>query len=128
RTNLRYVIPALPMLALGAAEIARRLSERYGGGRQWRTVLVVLSILVTLPALRVGYQRLVSVERVRVATGSLPPEALLQQDVPYVVAEYFTDSTPPDAKVLMLWDARGYHFTRTVLQDNLLTNWLLLQG
>lgn len=126
-TNLRYIIPALPMLALACAEIARRLTERFGGARM-APALAVAAALATVPALRVGFSRLVSVERVQVATGLLPPQAMLNREVPYVVAEHFRENMPADARVLMLWDARGYHFTQEALQDNLLTNWVLLRA
>lgn len=126
-TNLRYIIPALPMLALACAELARRVTERFGAARMG-PVLAIAALLATLPALRVGFSRLVSVERVQVAAGLLPPQAMLNREVPYVVAEYFRENVPADARVLMLWDARGYHFTQTALQDNLLTNWVLLRG
>lgn len=126
-TNLRYIIPALPMLALACAELARRTMERFGGGR-WVSALTAAAALATLPALRVGVSRLVSIERVQVAAGLLPPQVMLNREVPYVVAEYFRERVPSDARILMLWDARGYHFTQTALQDNLLTNWVLLRA
>lgn len=126
-TNLRYIIPALPMLALGSAEVARRVSARVPRVPV-AALLAIAAALAALPGLRVGFARLVTVERVQVATGLLPPQAMLNREVPYVVAAYFRDRAPADARILMLWDARGYHFTQTALQDNLLTNWVLLRG
>jgi hypothetical protein len=127
-TNLRYIIPALPMLALGATELVRRSTSALGGAQRWRAVLAALALCTTYPALKAGYARLVSVERVQVALGVLPPELMLNREIPYAVAEFTAENTPDSARILMLWDARGYYFTRTVLQDNLLTNWPLLHG
>ncbi|MBX3131818.1 MAG: hypothetical protein KF689_00355 [Gemmatimonadaceae bacterium] len=130
-TNLRYLLPALPMLAIASAELWRRAGEtlsRVPRMRYVTTLLIALAGGAALLGLRRGGERLLSMERVQIALGLLPAQVALNREVPYVVARYFDEQVAPDATVLMLWDARGYHFTRNALQDNLLTNWPMLEG
>lgn len=128
RTNLRYLMPVLPAMVLCTVEAVRRVVERLDRPTLTRPLLLGLAVLAMLPALAVGARRLVTPVRVQVALGLLPPAAVLNNDLQYALAEYVNQETPADAKVLMLFDARGYYHTRTVLQDNILTNWPLLSG
>lgn len=127
-TNLRYLLPALPasILALGAVLTAG--AARLPASRALRAALIVAAALVTLPALRMAGPRALTPLRVEIAVGLEPPEALLNGDVQFVVAQWFAEQTPADAKLLMLFDARGFYHRRAVLQDNLLQNWALLVG
>lgn len=127
-TNLRYIIPALPMLALCAVEATRRFSERFRDPRRTRLVLTSLALLAVTPALLVSWSRLVSIPRAQVALGLWQRESLLMSEVPYAVAQLVETATPENARILMLFEARGLYFNREVLQDNLLTNLAILQG
>lgn len=126
-TNLRYIIPALPMLALCAVESMRRLSGRLPEQRHVATLLSLLAVLAVMPGLLRATERLVSLPRAQVALGLWQRETLLLQETPYRTAQMTTALTPPDARVLMLFESRGYYHTRDVLQDNLLANWPVLQ-
>lgn len=125
-TNLRYIIPALPMLALCASEALQRLTSRIRDRRGVAMALPVVAALCAVPALRVATMQLVSLPRAQVALGRWQPETLLMQEVPYRMARLADEATPPNAKILMLFEARGFYFDREVLQDNLLTNWTIL--
>jgi hypothetical protein len=39
---------------------------------------------------------------------------------------YVNRNLPPTSRILMLFEARGFHFNVPVIQDNVLTNWPLL--
>lgn len=125
-TNLRYIIPALPMLALCATEALRRLAARIPNQRFVTTLLPLLAALCAVPALRVATMQVVSLPRAQVALGLWQPETLLMQEGPYRMARFADEVTPPDARILMLFEARGLYFDREVLQDNVLTNWTIL--
>lgn len=126
RTNLRYLIPALPLLTLCAVEVLRRLAARWPGERPAAAVLAAIAVLAAAPGLRAASREIVSIPRAQVALGLWDRETLLLQQVPYVAAQLVEERTPPDARILMLFESRGLYFTRTVLQDNLLTNWPVL--
>lgn len=126
KTNLRYLMPALPVMVLCAVEGARRFGARFERLPAVRPLLLVLALATALGGLRVAGSRLATPVRVQVALGMLPPEALLAGDVQYAVARFMADETPADSRLLMLFDARGYYHTRAVIQDNVLTNWPLL--
>ncbi|HRN52178.1 MAG TPA: glycosyltransferase family 39 protein [Gemmatimonadaceae bacterium] len=125
-TNLRYIIPALPMLALCATEVLQRLAARIPNPRLVTTVLPLVAALCAIPALRVAMVHVASIPRAQVALGLWKPETLLMQEEPYRMARFADEVTPKDAKILMLFEARGFYFDRAVLQDNLLTNWTIL--
>lgn len=125
-TNLRYIIPALPMLALCATEVLQRLTARIPNPRLVTATLPLVAALCAIPALRAATSQVVSLPRAQVALGLWQPETLLMQEGPYRIARFADEVTPPDAKILMLFEARGFYFDRAVLQDNLLTNWTIL--
>lgn len=126
RTNLRYLMPVIPAMLLLSGEVIRRAGTRLPSARVARRVLIIVAALVTLPALRIAGARTLTPLRVEIALGLEPPEALLNGEVQYVLAKWFAEQTPPDAKLLMLFDARGFYHERATIQDNLLTNWPLL--
>ena len=127
-TNPRYIIPALPMLALAATECLRRLAARLPDERRAARLLAALVVAIAMPALLTAGARLISLPRAQVALGLWQRETLLMREMPYATAKVADSLTPPDARILMLFEARGYYFTREVLQDNLLTNWPLLHA
>lgn len=127
-TNLRYLLPALPASVLFAAAALSRGTLWLPRADLVRRALVVAAALLTLPALRMAAPRALTPLRVEIALGLEPPEALLNGDVQFVVAQWFAESTDADSKLLMLFDARGFYHRRAVLQDNLLQNWPLLVG
>jgi hypothetical protein len=125
-TNPRYFLPALPMLALCAVESAHRFATRLLPGRRLAPGLAVLAVLAAAPGVRSAWERVVNAQKASVAIGLWDREGLLQQDAAYAAARLTAERTPPDARILMLFEARGYYFERDVLQDNLLTNWVIL--
>jgi hypothetical protein len=127
-TNLRYLMPVIPAMVLAATEVVRRAAARLPSALAMRRVMIVLAALLTVPALTIVGAPVLTPLRLKVAIGLEPPEALLTNDEPYAVARWIGGNTPPDAKVLMLFDARGFYHQRATIQDNVLTNWPLLVG
>jgi len=128
KTNLRYLMPAIPAVALVTVEALRRIAERLPQPARMRQVLVGLVALAALPALRVDFDRLVYGTRVRAALGMVSTDEFLGRETHYVVARWFNQAATPEKKMLMLFDARGFYWNRTTIQDNVLTNWPLLVG
>ncbi len=125
-TNLRYLIPAIPMLALCAVEVTRRATLRLPNPRLIGLGLTLLAVVAAAPGLSTAATRLVSLPRAQVALGLWEPSSVMVREQAFAAARLADEITPSDAKLLMLFDARGYYFNRTVLQDNALTNWPIL--
>jgi len=132
KTNLRYLMPAIPAMALVTVEALRRvvggLPGRFPAPARMTQWLVAAVALAALPALRVDVDRLLYAVRVRAALGLVPTEEFLGRETHYAVARWYNQAAPADAKMLMLFDARGFYWERTTIQDNVLTNWPLLVG
>jgi hypothetical protein len=127
RTNLRFLMPALPALViLGGVALARLAGLRGEPTRLARTLLVILAALATVPALDAARGRLITPHRTRVALGMRPPSDVLRWHLPAILGAWMRDSLPADARVLLLFDARGFRLPPGTLQDNVLTNWPLL--
>ena len=128
RTNLRYLLPVIPVLALVAAEVIGTVQARLRSVTWFRPAVVIAALMLCVPAFQVVAARTISTLRIRIAVGLERPQALLDGNVQYVIAEWFAEQAPEDARLLMLFDARGYYFRRQTIQDNVLTNWPLLVG
>lgn len=122
-TNLRYLMPAVPAFLLVTVEALRRVIERQ---RRMDVALLLLALAVAVPGLQRAASRLVTPVRTQVALGMLPPAALLNRDLAYVGAQVAEERSDSTARILMLYDARGYYYRREVLQDNVLQHWPLL--
>jgi hypothetical protein len=122
--NLRYLMPALPTLTIGSAFViatgvrAVKPLSRHSG-------LIVLMVVTcsVLPSLLVLGDRLSQLRPVAHAIGVVSRYHYRGENS---AERYVNERLPLDARVLLLFDARGYRYSRTVLQDNLLTNWPLL--
>lgn len=131
-TNLRYLIPAAVPLSVAAAYILVRGCQRLLPRRAASVALIVLTALALIPSARTGYLWVSRTESLGYLTGTTPASEYMKSHVDPAVSiygllvEFINDSVPPDARMLMLFDARGYYIEREVLQDNRLTNWPLI--
>ena len=122
--NIRYLLPLLPGLAVAAGLALERLTVRARPGLLVATLAVAGAPLVVPGGGAVGAARLfgdTSPGGSRPAEGlsaALPDYAAMIGDVEREV--------PPDGLVLMIAEARGFFFTRPVLQDNVLLSWPVL--
>jgi hypothetical protein len=111
QTNLRYLIAALPALsvaaALGFAFLARR----------WRVLRPALPAFAVASALPFARPLSTVLEDVRCA---------LRDDDILEIAAAAKRRVAEGGRILMLYDARGLPFERTVYQDNAAIAWPLL--
>ena len=128
RANLRYMLPGVvPLAALGAVALVR-VTARF---RRGDIVLAALGIAALLPAALAATSATTRAGAHRHFAGELGPGTYLARHFEYgplhgVMRQ--VNGLQPDARVLMLFDARGFHAPRTVLQDNKLSNWAYLDG
>jgi hypothetical protein len=129
QTNVRYLIPAVPALAV-AAGVALGTVMRRISNRRWRAACCVLLLMAGIcPWLRTGPGRFPDARTLAYMTGlETPREALRRGGVPDLVAStaMTRESVSPEGRVLLIAEARGSYFSRDVIQDNILTNWPLL--
>lgn len=126
----RYLLPALPVLALGAGAGAAWLAE--GGG--WRQHLAVLALgvplLLGLPA-NWGPLLDSAADRLEVATGQEEREDYLARSLDdWETVSWARQRLPADARVALLFAWNAYHLDRDVLigsvEDHVPTRHLLL--
>jgi hypothetical protein len=122
--NLRYLMPALPALTIASAYVIAtgirevRLLRRYSG--PFVLVAVTCSVLPSLIVLGSNFSYLRPIAHAIGAVSRYYYKGEINAE------RYVNDRLPRDARVLLLFDARGYRYSRTVIQDNNLTNWPLL--
>lgn len=140
RTNLRYLVPAVPALTVAASALAvqglrsvsRRLGDGAGAPGRVRVAALAVAAASLIPAGASLYGWLpgaASVDHVLGAQSRI--EHISARRSPAMVihtglTDYGEHPLPDDARVLMLFEARGYYLTVPGLQDNNLTNWALL--
>jgi hypothetical protein len=127
-TNLRYFIPMIPGLTVGAAVVVWTVREQLS--RPWRKLLWGVIALVSLPSgatLAHLYQQR---RPVAYALGRESGRAFLHRYWETALltgaAEWVNTHTPPGAEVAMLFESRGFYFKRTVREDINIRNWAYL--
>ena len=137
RINLRYLMPAIPPLAVatvlaleaGADWLGPRLSAQMR--RTLGALLIVAALLPLSGALR---QRLLGGDQVllRHAIGVASAQEVWRRHPDGTARDYASvianvqRFVPPDGTVLMLWEARALPLERTVIADLMLSNWSFL--
>jgi hypothetical protein len=132
RTNLRYLIPmAAPLTVVGSYVLVRGC-DRLLPSHAVRPVVILLATLVLVPTVRAGYASLTGTRSLGYLMGrTSTTEYMVSHFDPGVrvygsLVEFLDESAPPNARMLMLFEARGYHLRTNVIQDNRLTNWPLV--
>lgn len=132
KTNLRYLIPALVPLTIVVAYVASTVVGRFLPERATRPLLAALVALALIPTGRAAAGRLAGTAALQHLMGPASVERylwtheLLEVRVWARVLQYINTDLPADARILMLFEARGFYITSDVLQDNKGTNWPLL--
>ena len=127
-TNLRYLIPAFAPLTVAAAYIAVRLSNRFlsaGAASLLVTSVAVLSLFPSAKAMRTWLQKS---DVLGSLTGATSQQVYLETgyNLHYQLLQAANSLVPSDGKLLLLYEARGFHFEPEVIQDNAISNWTLL--
>lgn len=134
RINMRYLMPAVPALAVAVAValegVSTLLGARISAGMR-RALWVAAFVLAVMPLSGAIRQRFLSGHLVllRHAAGQASAQEVWRRhpdgtarDLTPVIANV-QRLVPPDGKVLMLWEARGLPLEREVLVDVMLSNW-----
>jgi hypothetical protein len=130
--NLRYLIPALPPLAVAAAAasdaLARRLPPTLRG---WAfAAFGLIAIIPLAPALssRFGGHAVLLQHAIGTATARdvwvWHPDPVVRSYAPAIAAVHA--QVPRNGRVLMLWEARVFPLERDALADVRLSNWSYL--
>ena len=132
RINLRYLIPAIPGLTLIVAWGAGTLIDRARPAWVRNALLAIIAIGGLTRTGQAIRQKLDDRPALALATGRISrgDYRLTARDVeiaPYArITSRVNALLSPEARVLMLFEPRGLGFSARVIQDHLMTNWLLL--
>jgi hypothetical protein len=127
-TNLRYFIPVIPGLTVGAAVVVWMIRERLS--RSSRSILFAAIAAMALPSVMAYWHMFEQQTPVAYAVGRESPRTFLHRYwetralMPAV--EWVNARTKPGARVILLFDARGFYFDREVREDINIRNWALL--
>jgi len=132
--NLRYLMPALSALAVGAAAAVDGVADRLRGAAGVRRVvfgiLVAIAVIPLVPALLVRFGG--DMVLIRHALGAASARDVWERHPDRTVARYAPVVTnvrrlvPSDARLLMFWEARALPLQRDVIADVMLSNWTYL--
>lgn len=127
-TNLRYLFPVLAPLTLLTAFLALDLAGRIPVAKLRRYGIVAVAAAALVPTLRSGVEWTRKAPVLGQAAGTVSPEDYLAAGFPFYagIVGAVNREVPPEGRVLLLWEARGFHLARPHLPDNVLTNWPLL--
>lgn len=137
QVNLRYLMPAIPAVAVALVAALEEVSAWAGariGGAMRRTLGVALAATALLPLTGALRQRFFAGDRVllRHAIGLVSAQEVWHLHPDFTVRAFapvlanVRRIVPADGKILMLWEARGLPFGREVLVDVMLSNWSYL--
>jgi hypothetical protein len=124
-TRFRYMLPVLPGLSLLVSSVVMHLTARPRFQR-WGKVLaigLIGGLLVT--TLIYSILLFVTVQPLSVVLGVESKDSFLRREVSdYAAKQFVQASLPHEARVLMMWDARGYYCDERCLPDLLRQQWV----
>lgn len=132
RTNLRYLIPALALLTLVAAELLSWTYVRLRAksvGRALVGTLLAIGLVPTVLAFTFQWSEMPTFSYLG---GAISAETYLtRNEDPDVylwarTSQWLDRRLSPDDRVLMLFEGRGFRLQTPKIQDNLMANWPLL--
>jgi hypothetical protein len=124
-TRFRYMLPVLPGLSLLAGSVLMGLTAR-SFLQRWGQVLA-MGLIGGMLAATLVYSLLffADVQPLGVVLGMESKDSFLRREVSDYSAKQFVQANlPPEARVLMMWDARGYYCDDRCLPDWLRTHWV----
>ncbi|MGH7514229.1 MAG: ArnT family glycosyltransferase [Gemmatimonadales bacterium] len=130
-TNLRYLIPGIVPLTIVSTGVAVQFSTTAPRLLQWLTrgFLVIGCVLPALIAMSVmmlvahPLGHLIGVTSARAYLRTYGSFDVRQHER---LVEFSEGGLPSDSRTLMLFEARGFYFPTSVIEDIHLTNWPLL--
>lgn len=128
--NVRYLVPAAPALTVGVAWIAVELGRRWTRGVARPLWLAAVCVVALWPTVRTVRLWLRTVQAPAYAVGTLSANGYLRAHPnfgPFApVVEHLNAELPGDARLLLLFEGRGFPIHRDVIQDNKISNWPIL--
>lgn len=131
-TNLRYLAPAVVPLTVVVAHTGVQLAERALPRAVAHAVLALLALLALGPSARTAWKWVRDTLAVEHLVGTRSAYDYMAGHVLPSARNYaplirFTNRhVPPDSRILMLFEGRGFYFDATVLQDHSGGLWPLL--
>ncbi|MGW8268636.1 MAG: hypothetical protein ACWGSQ_19885, partial [Longimicrobiales bacterium] len=133
-TNLRYLIPAVPALTLAVSFVLVEGGRRYLPRRLAVGGVLALATVALGPSWRVAKEWVTNTEAVPHFLGRASSsdywathlDPAVQTFAPMV--RFVNENVPDTARVLLLFEARGFPLEPRVIQDNKITNWPYLVG
>lgn len=131
-TNLRYLAPAIPPLTIVVAHVLVRLAERWLPRPRAHLALALLALLALVPSIRTARTWLEQGGALAHLLGRRSAHAYLATHMLPDVRGYapvvraVNERVPPDGRVLLLFEGRGFYFAPEVLQDHSSSTWPLL--
>jgi hypothetical protein len=134
-TNLRYFAPVIAPFTVVAVHITLSRLVNLFGLRRGFIIFRLLAVVLLVPTAKVILHwtsesqnivylvGLTSRENFLLATVNPPGYSNYARAVTYV-----NRNVSPKSRVLMLYEARGFYFRVPMIQDNTLTNWLVLEN
>ncbi|MBN1146694.1 MAG: glycosyltransferase family 39 protein [Anaerolineales bacterium] len=123
----RYLLPLFPALSLLSAYVLVGLASKFK--KTYLARILVLGLVFGMLATTLVYSALffVMVRPLGVIVGLESKDAFLRRVIPlYEVTKYLETNLPPEARVMMLWDGRGYYCDERCLPDVTQSQWTYL--
>lgn len=132
-TNLRYLIPTLVMGTLVASHVLVRLGQKFFSTPSFRRLsFAVIVVFCLLPAGLAIHHRIGELRPHQLWLGLLSEEEYLLESPSWDVSSIarvrarINERMPESARIVMLFEPRGFGFAPEVMQDNLSRTWPIL--
>lgn len=129
--NLRYLIPAAIPTTIVVAHAMVGISERLLSKQTAHVLVVALTSLALVPTALMVRDWLTWTRAAGHFVGAVSAADYISDSLgsEYLEVIRLTDTElPADSRIVMVFEARGYYFKRSVLQDNKMTNWRLISS
>lgn len=128
QTSVRYLIPVIAPLVLVVLFSLGAALDRFLRPAAAAAALLALSVASLAPSALALLPQTFARGHFQHAAGVTSRREMLRAGTgPYADAVTFVnEQLPADARLLLLWEARGYHLRVPVLQDNGIVNWPML--
>jgi hypothetical protein len=129
-TNLRYFAPVIAPFTVVAVHITLSRLVNLFGLRRGFIIFRLLAVVLLVPTAKVILHWTSASQNIAYLVGLTSRENfLLATGNPHARAvAYVNRNVSPKSRVLMLYEARGFYFKVPMIQDNTLTNWLVLEN
>ncbi|MDI6736169.1 MAG: glycosyltransferase family 39 protein [bacterium] len=115
--KIRFLMPILPLLGLLSAYTIENLIVNSKWLKKFHIAIYLVIAVILLSVILPNLQDLG--DRLRVMIGTESKEAFLNRSLKhYEMCQYINKNLPASAKILFLWENRGYFCERTYIADS----------